>query len=136
MCSRAVSLQYWIFVLAAVAGFLAGCGHSGLRAYADRVISAAATIDDMKKPRTTNPEVWEKPSYYLSSNGNAVYVEPQYGVAWGSRFYAECDYHWEVDSRNRIVGYLTVGPKCTRHRGRDDLDPRLIEGATKSLPAD
>lgn len=130
---RPISAGRFWFIAAVMATVLSlsACGHPGLKDNAEHIIQMSATVDGMKNRRNADPQVWEKPSYYLTRNGNAVYVEPKYGGQFGKQFYTNCDYHWEVNPQGRVVGYLTVGPKCTWYRGRNDTDPRLVEGATR-----
>ncbi|MBI5783167.1 MAG: hypothetical protein HZA69_05465 [Gammaproteobacteria bacterium] len=131
--STIVDRYGWLVIITATTVVLGitACGTSGLARSADSVVGAGTTIDDLKKLYSDDPRVWEKPSYYLTRNGNAVYVEPNYShPPRKKKFYMNCDYHWEVNPQGRVVGYLTVGPKCTWYRGRNDTDPRLTEGAT------
>jgi hypothetical protein len=100
-----------------VLALLSGCAIANIREYADRVVRAGATVEDMKKAHGVNAQVWQKPSYYLP-NGDAVYVE-----AASSRGVAYCAYHWEVNAQGRVVGYKIVGRPywC---EGQQDEEPK------------
>lgn len=84
---------------------LSACAIPDLKDYADRVVRAGLTVEEMKKARGANLGDWDKPAYHRP-NGNAVYVE-----SVGAK-YKGCDFHWEVNPQGRVIGYKTVGDRC------------------------
>lgn len=64
--------------------------------------------EDMKRPDSYASKIkWEEKTYPLS-NGYYVFVEP---IAEG------CSIHWDVNNRDRIIGYRTVGNECEYKSG-------------------
>lgn len=64
--------------------------------------------EDMKRPDSYASKIkWEETTYPLS-NGYYVFVEP---IADG------CSIHWDVNNRDRIIGYRAVGSECEHKSG-------------------
>jgi len=84
---------------------LFACAVPDLKSYADRAVRASLTVEQMKNRHGVDLRDWDRPAYHLP-NGNAVYIE-SVGAT-----YKGCDFHWEVNSQGRVVGYKTVGDRC------------------------
>ncbi len=79
--------------------------------------------EDMKRPDSYASKIkWEETTYPLS-NGYYVFVEP---IAEG------CSIHWDVNNKDRIIGYRTVGKECEHKSGNSNATSAdSIESVTR-----
>lgn len=107
---------------------LAACGTiPSMRETGENVLKEHTTLSVVRE-RMRYSTMWDNPAYHLP-NGNPVYVQKQ-----GKGYH--CDRHWEAASDGYIIGYATVGSRCTGifgHRGIKGWR-RWVNGQIVSFP--
>jgi hypothetical protein len=76
----------------------------------------------MKRPDSYASKIGWKETTYPLANGYYVFVEP---------LSKECSVHWDINPRDKIVGYRAIGSGCAQ-KGSDDqlqtITPRNSAG--------
>jgi hypothetical protein len=107
-------------------GLIYGCSHHlYIEEHAQEWLARPVSElrDDMKRPDSYASKIkWEETTYPLS-NGYYVFVEP---------LAKDCNMHWDVNNRDRIIGYRTAGTGCEFKSSETSTDnPNTLQTVTK-----
>jgi hypothetical protein len=124
-------MEYRAIVLAKKWGFLAllillcGCANRlYVDEYSNQWISRPLSElqQAMNRPDSYASKIQWKETTYPLANGYHVFVEP---------LSKECSVHWNINPRDKIVGYHAVGSGCEQKKSDDSLQtitPRSSAG--------
>jgi len=102
---------------------LAGCAtQATIEEHAREWIArpVAELKEEMKRPDSYASRVGWKETTYSLANGNYVYVQP---------VRTDCAIHWEINSKELIIGYQTKGTNCS---DESPYDERLSRQKTRA----